>query len=212
MEISSSVHSGSESWGNCDRVFPHEVRVSSFPDRFPHCLESGIVSPLQLKWVRGVCVFRCNLLPALLAEWPGSFTPHCGNTGVEQTSNKSQHTKLTLKEKILPPLLPKSELTTFRSRVSCSNQQAFPALPDLGHSTHRRWRCQKTSSQHLRAFDALAMEVSKGGQPTSQGIWRLGYGGVKGVAANISGCLTPWLWRCQRGGSQHLRTFDPSAI
>ena len=25
------------------------------------------------------CVFRCNLPPALLAEWPGSFTCHCGN-------------------------------------------------------------------------------------------------------------------------------------
>ena len=25
-----------------------------------------------------VCVFRCNLPPALLAEWPGSFTCCCG--------------------------------------------------------------------------------------------------------------------------------------
>ena len=31
----------------------------------------------------------------------GSFTCHCGNTGVERTPNKSQHTKLTLKTKIL---------------------------------------------------------------------------------------------------------------
>ena len=30
----------------------------------------------------GVCVFSCNLPPALLAEWPGSFTCYCGNTGV----------------------------------------------------------------------------------------------------------------------------------
>ena len=29
--------------------------------------------------------FRCNLPPALLAEWPGSFTCHCGNAGVEWT-------------------------------------------------------------------------------------------------------------------------------
>ena len=29
------------------------------------------------------CVFSCNLPPALLAEWPGSFTCYCGNTGVE---------------------------------------------------------------------------------------------------------------------------------
>ena len=32
----------------------------------------------------GVCVFSCNLPPALLAEWPGSFTCYCGNMGVER--------------------------------------------------------------------------------------------------------------------------------
>ena len=31
----------------------------------------------------GVCVFSCNLPPALLAERPGSFMGYCGNTGVE---------------------------------------------------------------------------------------------------------------------------------
>ena len=30
-------------------------------------------------------VVSCNLPPALLAEWPGSFTCYCSNTGVEQT-------------------------------------------------------------------------------------------------------------------------------
>ena len=29
-----SVHSGSARWDGCDRVFPDELRVSSFPDRF----------------------------------------------------------------------------------------------------------------------------------------------------------------------------------
>ena len=28
-----------------------------------------------------VCVFRNNLPPTFLAEWPGSFTCHCGNAG-----------------------------------------------------------------------------------------------------------------------------------
>ena len=32
----------------------------------------------------GVCMFSCNLPPALLAEWPGSFTCYCGNMGMEQ--------------------------------------------------------------------------------------------------------------------------------
>ena len=33
--------------------------------------------------------------------------------GMERTPNKSQHTKLTLEKKILPPLLPGFELATF---------------------------------------------------------------------------------------------------
>ena len=47
---------------------------------------------LPFRWVKGVCVFRCNLPPAQFADGPGSFTCHCGNTGVEGTLNKSQHT------------------------------------------------------------------------------------------------------------------------
>ena len=31
-----SAHSGSASWEDCDCMFPDELRVSSFPDRFPH--------------------------------------------------------------------------------------------------------------------------------------------------------------------------------
>ena len=66
------------------------------------------------------------MLPALLTEWPGSFTCHCGNTGLERTPNKIQHTKLTLEKKILPPLLPDFELATFRSRGRRSYQHAIP--------------------------------------------------------------------------------------
>ena len=110
-----SVGSGSASWDDCDRVFPDGLRVTSFPDRFPHyAWTAALVSPLRLRWVKGVCVFRCNLPLALLAEWPGSFKCHCGNTGVEWKPNKSQHTKLTLEKKILPPLLPGFELAIFR--------------------------------------------------------------------------------------------------
>ena len=47
---------------------------------------------------------------------------------VERTPNKSQHTKLTLEKKILPPLLPGFDLASFRSRVRRSNQQAISAL------------------------------------------------------------------------------------
>ena len=91
------------------------------------CLDSGLISPLRLRWVKSVCVFRCNLSTALLAEWPGSFTCHCGNTMMVRTPNNFQHTKLTLVKKILPPLLPGFESATFQSRVRRSNQQAVPA-------------------------------------------------------------------------------------
>ena len=62
-----------------------------------------------------------------LAEWPGSFTCYCGNTGVELIPNKSQHRKLTLEKKILPPLQQGFEPATFRSRVRRSNHWAIPA-------------------------------------------------------------------------------------
>ena len=35
---------------------------------------------------KATCVFSCNLPPALLAEWPGSFMCYCGNTEVERIS------------------------------------------------------------------------------------------------------------------------------
>ena len=80
-----------------------------------HGLDSSIVSPFRLGWIKGVWVLRCNLPPALMAESLGSFTCYCGNKEMEQTPNKSQNTKLTLEKKILPPLLPGFELATFES-------------------------------------------------------------------------------------------------
>ena len=76
----------------------------------------------------GVCMLMCNLPPELLVEWPGSFTWHCGNRGVERTPYKSPHTQLTLEKKILLPLLRRFELSTFWSLVWHSYQQAVPAL------------------------------------------------------------------------------------
>ena len=62
-------------------------------------------------------MLRCNLPPALLAEWPGYFTCHCGDKGVERTPNESQHKKLTLEKKIPLPFLPGLEPAAFRSGV-----------------------------------------------------------------------------------------------
>ena len=99
------------------------------------CLDSGIVSPLRLHWVKGVRVFRCNLPPALLLVWQGSFTCHCSNMEVEETPNKSQHTKLTQEKKIFPPLLPGFEPATFRSRVQRSRLLNTWTLPLVKYST-----------------------------------------------------------------------------
>ena len=53
---------------------------------------------------------------------------------MEPAPNKSQYTKLTLEKKILPPLPPGFDLTTFQSRVQRYNQQAIPAT--LAVSVH----------------------------------------------------------------------------
>ena len=85
-----------------------------------------------------VCLFRCNLPCALLAEWPGSFMYHCSNTGVEWTLNKSQYTKLTLEKNIFLLLLPGFKLATFWSWVRrFSNKLSWlaPAKSKMG------WLC-----------------------------------------------------------------------
>ena len=76
---------------------------------------------------QGCMRVQCNVPPALLAEWPGSFKCHCSNTWVEGPPNKNRQTKLILEEKILPPLLPGFELATFRPRDRRPHQQAVPA-------------------------------------------------------------------------------------
>ena len=55
--------------------------------------------------IKGVCVFRCNLPPALLADDRGLLRATAVTRVVERTPPKSQHTKLTLEKNILPPLL-----------------------------------------------------------------------------------------------------------
>ena len=120
----------SELWPNV----PWQVACELISGQVPTlCLGSGIVDPLQwhsqstpTSLGQGVCMFQCNLAPALFEEWTGSFTCHCSNTGVEQTPNMSQHIKLTLEKKILLLLLPGFKLATFQSRIWRFYQQAIP--------------------------------------------------------------------------------------
>ena len=68
-----SAHSGSASWDDCGRMFLDKLRVSSFPDRFLQYTWTAAVSPLRLRWDKGVGVFRCNLPPALFGRMTGVF-------------------------------------------------------------------------------------------------------------------------------------------
>ena len=101
-----------------------------------------------------MCVFRCNLPPALLVKWPGSYMCHCVNTGVERTPNMSQRTKLTLEKKIQPLLLPGFKLATFWSQVWRSNQQAIlaPLLVSCHESLQNINRLQ---NMHLSPTDCM---------------------------------------------------------
>ena len=53
-------------------MFPDELRVSWFLDRFPHYSWTAAVSPFRLHWVKDACVFSCNLPPAL---WQNDWDP-----------------------------------------------------------------------------------------------------------------------------------------
>ena len=97
------------------------------------CLDSGIVSPLRLCWVKSVCVFRCNLPLAPLAEWPGSFTCHCGNTVVERTPNNSQHTVNTGEEN--SPAAPAGIRTR---NLSITSPALLPTSHPVERTRHRQ--------------------------------------------------------------------------
>ena len=74
-----SVHSGSASWDDCDWVFADELRVNSFPDRFPHYACTAAQSA-HFGFV-GSRVDTCLGVTChqhFWQEWPGSFTCHCG--------------------------------------------------------------------------------------------------------------------------------------
>ena len=100
-------------------------------------MDSGTFGPLRLRWVRGVCMFSCNLPPALLAEWLGPFTCHCSNTGVEGTLNKSQHTKFTLKKKIFPLLL---QLVFWTGNLSITSPTLYQQQAILVLLHEERWK------------------------------------------------------------------------
>ena len=120
---------------------------------------------LQLCWVKGVCMFRCNLPSALLAEWLGSFTCHCGNMGVEQIPHKSQQTKITS-----PALLPTILKLQINSHHQCLQPLTVLLVPCCAHNTCTTVMWHKNLSNtpsiwpdSLSAPDRTVSQVCPGG-------------------------------------------------
>ena len=110
---------------------PHETAAISA--RSVYTIQPCTMSLHAKPHTWGACVFSCNLPPALLAEWLGSFTRYCGNTGWNGYRNKSQLRQLTLdnkkkkkKRKKKTPFLPGLEPATSQSLVRRSNHWAIP--------------------------------------------------------------------------------------
>ena len=75
-------------------------------------------------------VYACLAVTCHLRFWQndrGLLRATAVTRGWNGYRNKSQHRKLTLEKKILPPLLQGFEPAAFRSRVRCSNHWAIPA-------------------------------------------------------------------------------------
>ena len=78
-------------------MFPDKLRLSLFADRFPNYARTAALSA-HSDFV-GSRVYACLGMTCHL-HFLQNDRGHCGNTGVERTSNESQHTKLTLEKKI----------------------------------------------------------------------------------------------------------------
>ena len=75
-------------------------------------------------------MYACLAVTCHLHFWQsdrGLLRPTAVTRGWNGYQNKSQHRKLTLEKKILPPLLQGFEPATFRSRIWCFNHWAIPA-------------------------------------------------------------------------------------
>ena len=101
-----SVHSGSASWDDCERAFPDDFAFELVFLIGSYSMPGQCSQPLWvwLRCIKRVCVFRYNLPPALLAEWPGSLTCYSGITGAGRTQNKSQHKNVNTGEEKSPPV------------------------------------------------------------------------------------------------------------
>ena len=107
---------------NCCRVGAFCVRETAAVSARSVC----IIQPCSMECtsykphtlVAAARAFSCNLPPALLAQNARDLLRATAVTqGWNRYRNKSQHRKLTVENKTLPPLLLRFEPTTFRSRI-----------------------------------------------------------------------------------------------
>ena len=105
-------------------------------------------------------VHACLAVTCHLCFWQNDQGLLCATAvtrGWNGYQNKSQHRKLTLEKKIIPPLLPGFEPATFRSRVRRSNHWAIPALGGYKHHKNR-----EQTLTHLKREDKTVLWKKEG--------------------------------------------------
>ena len=124
-----SVHSGSASWDDCGQMFSDKLRVSSFPDRFPHYVRTAAWSAHSD--CVGSMVYACLGVTCHLHFWQndrGLLRVTAVIRGWNGYRIRVSTQSLTLQKKILPPLLPGFELATFWSSPALYQAIAAPEV------------------------------------------------------------------------------------
>ena len=111
------------------QMSPAKLRVSSFPDSFPHYAWTAAESA-HSDFV-GSRVYACSGVTCHLHFWQNEWGLLRATAATRGWNGHriSQHAKFTLETKIVTPPLPGLELETFRSRVRRSTNK----LSRLGH-------------------------------------------------------------------------------
>ena len=97
------------------------------PSRCTFCIHHApVYSSLSFKATYIMCMFKRNLPPAHLAEWPGSFMCHCCNTGVERLLKQESEQKVDWRRKFSHRSRRGIEPATFRLRSSATERSTPP--------------------------------------------------------------------------------------
>ena len=102
----------------------------------------------------------CNLPPALLAEWPGTCSCYCGNTGVERIPNYGTHPPAGAAHDGVHELRPVKGHRHFAVSGHGGVGEAVAARPAAATAAvvrsldtpKRRWRRQKRDFTHRKAM------------------------------------------------------------